>query len=83
MADYGGIMKYNVTIKSIFPHTTIENTVEIEAESKQQAKDLAIATVPSLGGVWDEPMSAHTIPGSMGKAQNDTNRNSGLIPATV
>ena len=43
----------------------------------------AIATVPSLGGVWDEPLSAHTIPGSMGKAQNDTNRNSGLIPATV
>lgn len=43
----------------------------------------AIATMPSLGGVWDEPMSAHTIPGSMGKAQNDTNRNSGLIPATV
>lgn len=43
----------------------------------------AIATMPSLGGVWDEPLSAHTIPGSMGKAQNDTNTNSGLIPATV
>lgn len=39
----------------------------------------AIATVPSLAGVWDEPMSAHTIPGSMGKAQNDTNLSNLLI----
>ena len=26
----------------------------------------AIATMPSLGGVWDEPLSAHTIAGSFG-----------------
>ena len=26
----------------------------------------AIATVPSLGGVWDEPLTAHTIAGSAG-----------------
>ena len=33
----------------------------------------AIATVPSLAGVWDEPMSAHTIPGSAGKILKDAN----------
>lgn len=26
----------------------------------------AIATMPSLSGVWDEPQTSHTIPGSMG-----------------
>lgn len=26
----------------------------------------AIATMPSLGGVWDEPLSAHTVSGSFG-----------------
>jgi len=26
----------------------------------------AIATVPSLGGVWDEPLAAHTVSGSFG-----------------
>lgn len=31
----------------------------------------AIATVPSLGGVWDEPLSAHTIAGSMGVLLSD------------
>jgi len=31
----------------------------------------AIATVPSLGGVWDEPLSAHTITGSAGKILKD------------
>jgi len=31
----------------------------------------AIATMPSLGGVWDEPLSAHTIAGSAGKILKD------------
>lgn len=31
----------------------------------------AIATVPSLGGVWDEPLAAHTIAGSMGVLLSD------------
>jgi hypothetical protein len=31
----------------------------------------AIATVPSLGGVWDEQLSAHTISGSMGVLLSD------------
>ncbi|MBF9651878.1 hypothetical protein IAI40_12160, partial [Streptococcus pseudopneumoniae] len=26
----------------------------------------AIATVPSLGGVWDEALTAHTVSGSFG-----------------
>jgi len=25
-----------------------------------------IATMPSLGGVWDEPLSSHSVPGSFG-----------------
>lgn len=31
----------------------------------------AIATMPSLAGVWDEPSSAHTVPGTMGAEQNE------------
>ncbi len=31
----------------------------------------AIATMPSLGGVWDEPLSVHTIAGSAGKILKD------------
>ena len=30
-----------------------------------------IATMPSITGVWDEPLSAHTITGSAGKTLND------------
>ncbi len=33
----------------------------------------AIATMPSLAGVWDEPLSAHTIAGSAGKILKDAN----------
>ena len=38
----------------------------------------AIATVPSLGGVWDEPLTAHTIAGSAGKALADAADNAEL-----
>ena len=31
----------------------------------------AIATVPSLGGVWDEALTAHTVAGSMGELLGD------------
>jgi hypothetical protein len=31
----------------------------------------AIATMPSITGVWDEPLSAHTIAGSAGKILKD------------
>lgn len=31
----------------------------------------AIATMPSLGGVWDEPLTAHTIAGSAGRVLTD------------
>jgi len=31
----------------------------------------AIATVPSLGGVWDEALTAHTVAGSMGELLAD------------
>jgi hypothetical protein len=29
--------------------------------------------MPSITGVWDEPLSAHTIAGTMGKIQGDSN----------
>jgi len=38
----------------------------------------AIATMPSLGGVWDEPMSAHTIPGSAGKVLADAKKKANI-----
>ena len=38
----------------------------------------AIATVPSLGGVWDEPLTAHTIAGSMGVLLSDAADNAEL-----
>jgi len=43
----------------------------------------AIATMPSLGGVWDEPLSAHTIAGTMGKILADTEANSDVTQAKV
>ena len=38
----------------------------------------AIATVPSLGGVWDEPLNVHQIAGSAGKMLKDANDNAEL-----
>jgi len=43
----------------------------------------AIATMPSLGGVWDEPLTAHTIAGTMGKILADTEANSDVTQAKV
>jgi len=43
----------------------------------------AIATVPSLGGVWDEPLSAHTVAGSAGKILADAEANSDVTQAKV
>jgi len=43
----------------------------------------AIATMPSLGGVWDEPLSAHTIAGSAGKILKDGADNAELTQAKV
>jgi hypothetical protein len=31
----------------------------------------AIATMPSITGVWDEPLSVHTVSGSAGKILKD------------
>ena len=43
----------------------------------------AIATVPSLAGVWDEPLSAHTIAGSAGKVLADAEANTDVTQAKV
>ena len=43
----------------------------------------AIATVPSLAGVWDEPLSAHTVAGSAGKILADAEANSDVTQAKV
>jgi len=43
----------------------------------------AIATMPSITGVWDEPLSAHTTAGTMGKILADTEANSDVTQAKV
>jgi hypothetical protein len=43
----------------------------------------AIATMPSIQGVWDEPLSAHTVPGSAGKILKDTEANTDVTQAKV
>lgn len=43
----------------------------------------AIATMPSITGVWDEPMTAHTIVGSYGLAVNETNNNAEITMSKV
>ena len=43
----------------------------------------AIATVPSLAGVWDEPLSAHTIAGSAGVVVGEILSNTDATQAKV
>ena len=43
----------------------------------------AIATVPSLGGVWDEPLTAHTIAGSAGVVVGELLSNTDATQAKV
>ena len=43
----------------------------------------AIATVPSLGGVWDEPLTAHTIAGSAGVVVGEILSNTDATQAKV
>ena len=43
----------------------------------------AIATVPSLAGVWDEPLSAHNISGSFGEKVNETGNNAEITMSKV
>ena len=59
-------------------------TIQTETNSKDKGQKPfsmatpAIATMPSLGGVWDEPLSAHTIAGSMGVLLSDAADNAEL-----
>lgn len=43
----------------------------------------AIATMPSLGGVWDEPLTAHTIAGSAGVVVGEILSNTDATQAKV
>ena len=43
----------------------------------------AIATMPSLGGVWDEPLTAHTIAGGAGKVLADAEASTDVTQAKV
>lgn len=42
-----------------------------------------ISTMPSLGGVWDEPLTAHTIPGSTGAVVGEVLSNTDVTQAKV
>lgn len=43
----------------------------------------AIATMPSLGGVWDEPLTAHTIAGSAGVVVGEILSNTDVTQAKI
>ena len=43
----------------------------------------AIATMPSIAGVWDEPLSAHTTAGTTGKVLADAEANTDVTQAKV